>query len=134
MISKSVTRLALATALVLSSSCASSHHSESGAAVRAEQQPVVHSSQPTASTSGPAAPEYVEVEVAPKAPPAKPETRTAAPSPSHVWISGAHTRHEGTWKWESGHWAVPPRDDVVWVPGHWVSHLRGYVWIAGGWR
>lgn len=133
MISKSVSRLAVAAALVLTSSCASSHHGESGAAVRAEQQPAVHSSQPSAPSAF-EAPEYVEVEAPPKAPPAKPETRSAAPSPSHVWISGAHARHEGAWKWESGHWAVPPRDDVVWVPGHWVPHLHGYAWIPGAWR
>ena len=28
----------------------------------------------------------------------------------------------------------PPSPEMVWVPGHWVSHLNGYAWIAGAWR
>ena len=79
-------------------------------------------------------PEYFEGASAPAAPAALTEQRPSAPSSAHVWIAGQHTRKNGQWVWVGGHYALPPRADVVWVPGHWVAHLHGYVWIAGGWR
>jgi hypothetical protein len=128
---RSVSRLALASALVLFSSCAATHHQESGAAVRAEGH---FSNSSAVGTPGFETPEYVETDVPPAPPAAQAETRPAAPSVSHVWIEGAHTRDDGQWSWVAGHWAMPPRDDVVWVPGHWVPHLHGYAWIPGAWR
>ena len=79
-------------------------------------------------------PEYFQGQAAPEIPAALPEERPSAPSPSHVWIAGYHTRRNGEWAWVSGQYAVPPSTDVVWVPGHWVAHLDGYAWIAGAWR
>jgi hypothetical protein len=132
MISKrSVSRMALATALVLLGSCSSTHHQESGAAVRADGKFTAHAQ---VGHPGFDTPEYVESDAPPAVPQTKPEERTPAPSVAHVWIDGAHTRQDGQWKWVGGHWAVPPRDDVVWVPGHWVPHLHGYAWIPGAWR
>lgn len=127
----SVSRLALASAIVLFSSCASTHRQESGAAVRAGGS---FSHSPSVGQPGFETPDYVEADVPPSAPAAQPEVRPAAPSVAHVWVEGAHTRADGQWQWVGGHWALPPRDDVVWVPGHWVPHLHGYAWIPGAWR
>jgi len=78
--------------------------------------------------------EYFEGELPPETPAALPEERPQAPSPEHVWLAGHHTRMGGEWVWVNGRYALPPSDDVVWVPGHWVAHLHGYAWIPGAWR
>ena len=78
--------------------------------------------------------EYVEATTPPEIPQPLQEARPTAPSSSHVWIAGHHTRRDGAWVWVPGHYALPPRNDVVWVPGHWVNHRNGYVWIGGAWR
>jgi len=124
--------LALASALALvSSSCLSgsgSHHATP--AVRAGTGTDHAFSRSEAQNEL----EYFEGETPPETPLALPEQRPGAPSPAHVWIAGYHTRRAGQWVWVSGHYALPPRTDVVWVPGHWVSHLHGYAWIPGAWR
>jgi hypothetical protein len=103
-------------------------------AVKAEAEAELAHAQADALRSSSHEPEYFEGASAPEAPAALPESRPSAPSPAHVWIAGQHARRGGQWVWVGGHYALPPRADVVWVPGHWVGHLRGYVWIAGAWR
>ncbi len=129
--------LALAALLVLStSSCLHFQRAQHrrALAVKAEAEADLAHAQADALRSSGREPEYFEGEVAPAVPAALAETRPSAPSPSHVWIAGQHTRRAGQWAWVGGHYALPPRADVVWVPGHWVGHLHGYVWIAGAWR
>ena len=125
--------LAIAAMLVsLTSSClhTKSAHHEHSLAVKAESEAdFAHHSGAQFSE-----PEYFEGDVAPSVPAALPEERPKAPSSAHVWISGAHTRHDGQWVWVAGHYSVPPSPDKVWVPGHWVAHLHGFAWIPGAWR
>ena len=133
----SCAQLALAAALALSSS--SCLHTQSGRhehalALKAEGEGDFTHAQAESMRSASHEPEYFEGEAAPAVPEALPEQRPSAPSPAHVWIAGQHTRRDGQWVWVGGHYALPPRADVVWVPGHWVAHLHGYVWIAGAWR
>ncbi len=129
--------LALAAVLALvSSSClhtqgSSSQHSLS---VKADVDPDFAHAQAESRRAHGAEPEYFEGDVAPAVPAALPEARPKAPSSSHVWIAGQHTRHDNKWVWVAGHFAVPPSSDQVWVPGHWVAHLHGYAWIPGAWR
>lgn len=128
--------LALAAVLTLvSSSCLHSQrarHSHA-LAVKAEAETDLAHARAEALRS-PSEPEYFEGSEPPSVPSALPEQRPSAPSPAHVWIAGHHTRRAGQWAWVSGHYAMPPRADVVWVSGHWVSHLHGYAWIPGAWR
>ena len=131
MISNRSTWLALAAVSVLSS-CFSSRGGEHSPAVKDESS---HSYTHAESLRSPLQePEYFEGASAPEAPAALDEERPSAPSPAHVWIAGQHTRQRGEWVWSAGHFALPPSADLVWVPGHWVAHLRGHVWIAGAWR
>ena len=61
--------------------------------------------------------------------------RTAAPSPSHVWIGEEWESRGGQYVYVGGHWAAPPHPGWAWVPGHWKHHdRRGEVWIRGHWK
>ena len=62
------------------------------------------------------------------------ETIPVAPSPRHVWIAGYHRWDGRAYIWVPGRYVLPPRANVVWVPGHWARHTRGYYWIGGHWR
>jgi hypothetical protein len=56
------------------------------------------------------------------------------PSPGHVWIAG-YWRHDGTrYRWIAGHWVLPPREGVVWVPARCERRPEGLVFIGGYWR
>jgi len=124
---KSVTGLASVLVLGLTSCLSGRHDADSRAvAVKAEGN-----SQLPHTLAQRTEPEYVEADAAPEIPAALPEERPNAPSKAHVWIAGEQTRRAGQWVWVAGRWAIPPRSDVVWVPGHWVPHLEGYAWIAG---
>lgn len=61
-------------------------------------------------------------------------TRPVAPSPRHVWVEEDWIVRKGVYRWHGGYWAAPPRQGLVWVPGHWRSHRRGNVWVPGRWR
>ncbi len=129
--------LALAAVLALStSSCLHTQRvrHQHALAVKAEAEADLTHAQAEALRSSDHEPEYFEGEEAPSAPPALVESRPSAPSSAHVWIAGQHTRRGGQWVWNGGHYALPPRADVVWVPGHWVAHLHGFAWISGAWR
>lgn len=131
MISKWSTWLASAAVLVLTTSCLSS--GSTGSRTSAVQDSSSHTSSSSSSRSF-AEPEYFEGSTPPATPALVAEVRPSAPSPAHVWVAGEHTRQDGQWVWSSGQYVLPPSADVVWVPGHWVAHLRGYVWISGAWR
>lgn len=126
-----------ATLLVLTtSSCLHSQRvrRQHALAVKAEAEADLARAQADAVRTSSREPEFFEGETAPEVPAALPEQRPSPPSSSHVWIAGQHTRRNGQWVWVSGHYALPPRYDVVWVPGHWVAHLNGHVWLSGAWR
>lgn len=126
--------LALAAVSVLSSCFASRGGEHHTPAVKDESSHSYSSSHATRRQAPLAEPEYFEGTTPPEAPALVTEERPSAPSTAHVWVAGQHTRQDGAWVWSSGHYALPPRADLVWVPGHWVAHLRGYVWIDGAWR
>jgi len=135
MLSHRSTWLFLAVLALTSSSCLHSRvHQRRALAVKAESEADLPRAQTETLRSAKDEPEYVEGQAAPEAPAALAEPLPSAPSPAHVWIAGQHTRRGGQWEWVPGRFALPPRADVVWVPGHWVPHLQGYVWIAGAWR
>jgi YXWGXW repeat-containing protein len=132
-----VASLALAALALTSTSCLHTQRTrhQRALAVKAEAEAdLAHAQADAVRSQQLSEPEYVEAEEAPAVPAALPEQRPSAPSPGHVWVAGQHTRRGGQWVWVSGHYALPPRSDVVWVPGHWVPHLHGYAWIAGAWR
>ena len=60
--------------------------------------------------------------------------RIEAPSPAHVWIEEDWEPRGGTYVFIGGHWASPPRYGMIWVPGFWKQHHRGWYWIPGRWR
>ena len=134
--SKSGLALAAITLALTGSSCLHMQraHHEHALAVKAEAEGDLASAQAEAVRSQRSEPEFFEGDVAPEMPAPLAETRPSAPSPSHVWVAGHYTRHDGSWVWVAGRYVVPPSAEVVWVPGHWVSHLNGYAWIAGAWR
>ncbi len=67
-------------------------------------------------------------------PPAIVETVPVAPSTRHVWIAGYHRWDGRAYVWVPGRYVLPPRAHVIWVPGHWARHSRGYYWVEGHWR
>lgn len=132
MISKRSIGLASAAVFVLTlSSCLSSGSSEPHAAAVQDSSSHTFSGS---SSSAFAEPEYFEGATPPSTPALLSEPRPSSPSAAHVWVAGEHTRQDGRWVWSPGRYVLPPSADVVWVPGHWVAHLRGYVWIGGAWR
>jgi YXWGXW repeat-containing protein len=74
----------------------------------------------------------VYVSIAP--PPLIVETRTVAPSPTHVWIGGYHRWDGSAYVWVPGHWVAPPRPHVRWVAGHWGHNHHGHYWVEGHWK
>jgi len=133
----SATGLGLVLALVLtSSSClrAQRAHHQRSLAVKAEAEADLAHAQADHVRAQAFEPEYFEGDAPPAMPTAMAEQVPSAPSPTHVWLAGHHTRRGGQWVWVRGRWAVPPSSGSVWVPGHWVSHLHGFMWINGAWR
>ncbi len=78
--------------------------------------------------------EFVAGEHAPEPPAAREDAPARRPSARHVWIAGSHVWRAGRWFWVRGYWALPPRQGVAWVPGHWAPRPRGFVWVPGAWR
>ena len=75
--------------------------------------------------------EEMVVAVPPPAP--EKEVVPAAPSTSHVWVSGYWTYRYNGWVWIPGCHILRPRLHAVWVAGRWERHARGWVWIHGRW-
>ena len=61
------------------------------------------------------------------------ENVAVAPAPGYIWIGGEWVWN-GRWVWVSGHWANPPRANVVWIPGYWVRGSHGWYRTEGYWR
>jgi hypothetical protein len=66
--------------------------------------------------------------------PAVVTVRPTRPSPRHVWIDEDWVGEGDHYRWNGGHWVVPPRPRAVWVPGSWRHSRRGDVWVPGRWR
>ena len=73
-------------------------------------------------TTAPAAPPPVQVEVAPVAP-----VRTA------VWIPGFWQWGGASWVWISGSWQLRPEPRVTWRAPEWRARGSVHVLIPGGW-
>jgi hypothetical protein len=56
------------------------------------------------------------------------------PGPRYVWIAGYHRWNGVRYVWASGHYVVPPRPGVAWVPARWVARSGGWVLVRGHWR
>jgi hypothetical protein len=61
-------------------------------------------------------------------------TRSAAPSPRHVWVASEWSWRNGAYVEVPGYWALPPAGHRAWVAGHWTRESRGSYWIPGRWR
>ena len=78
------------------------------------------------------APPAVYVSAAP--PPEQYEYAGAAPSDTHVWVSGHWHWNGAAYVWMPGHWMARPSVHAAWVPGHWRRVPRGWAWVPGHWR
>jgi len=67
-------------------------------------------------------------------PVARIEVITAAPTPSHLWVSGYWRWGRSDFEWIPGHWERPPRYRSAWVPGHWEREPRGWFYVEGFWK
>lgn len=56
----------------------------------------------------------------------------AAPSSSHIWVSGTWVNRESRYAWRPGYWE-PGQENWTWVPAHYQWTRRGYVFIEGYW-
>jgi hypothetical protein len=52
-------------------------------------------------------------------PPPQAETIPNAPSDDHVWIPGHWIPQVGGYLWKAGYWALPPHPGAKWVPDKW---------------
>lgn len=84
-----------------------------------------------------------------KAPIAKAETKSRAPSKGAIWIPGfwnlqgdRNTGPRAGWVWVPGRWATPPVRGARWDPAHWgwsdeaswpPAATRWWSWIPGHW-
>jgi hypothetical protein len=59
--------------------------------------------------------------------------RPAAPSRTHVWVSGDWRWSSGRYQWREGYWVMPRRGHQ-WADGHWQNTSRGYKWVPGHWQ
>jgi hypothetical protein len=62
------------------------------------------------------------------------ETRTARPSPDHVWVGGYQRWDGNAYAWVPGKWEAPPRPHAVWVAPRYVHKNGGYVFVEGRWK
>ena len=58
------------------------------------------------------------------------------PSPRHRWVAEEWVWRGGTYVYTPGYWALPPRPNAYWVPGHWTrrTYHPGYRWVPGHWQ
>ena len=59
----------------------------------------------------------------------------AAPSPSHVWVSGYYGYRGNRYVWSPGFYSVPPRGRTIWYKGSYFQNRKGYhVYKRGYWK
>jgi hypothetical protein len=54
------------------------------------------------------------------------------PTPDNVWVQGTWVWAGGRYVWRPGNWVVA-NPDWLWVPTHYVSGPRGFVFVDGYW-
>ena len=68
------------------------------------------------------------------APPAlRVETRTAQPSPRHVWVSGYWQFSGGQYVWTPGRWDTPAQAGATWQAASWSQVGGRWVFTPGRW-
>ncbi|MEQ1949139.1 MAG: hypothetical protein ABL995_18245 [Bryobacteraceae bacterium] len=67
-------------------------------------------------------------------PPMRVENYGPAPGPMYVWVEGFWGWSGGSYNWNPGRWAVPPRGRRNWTPGRWDRRGDRYTWRDGRWR
>jgi hypothetical protein len=77
-------------------------------------------------------PQYVIVREAPPA--IIVERRPPPPGQGHIWIDGYWNWNGRQYVWESGRWAVPPRERTIWIAPRYERHEQGYRYMPGQWR
>jgi hypothetical protein len=101
-----------------------------------EPAPIVYQPPPPA----PVVSVYVEPPIDEPAPVAAPwapppmlvEEPPPPPYPDAVWIGGFWV-WQGTWVWDHGRWAEPPRRDYVWVHPYYENRHGVVIFITGHW-
>jgi hypothetical protein len=53
--------------------------------------------------------------------------------PGWVWHQGYHRWDGHAYVWVPGSYVEPPYERARWIPGHWDSTPRGYIWVEGHW-
>jgi hypothetical protein len=53
--------------------------------------------------------------------------------PNWVWHQGYNRWNGRSYVWVPGTYVAPPYGHARWIPGHWDSTPRGYVWVEGHW-
>jgi hypothetical protein len=76
-------------------------------------------------------PQYVIVKEEP--PPVRIERRPAPPSDAYIWIDGFWSWDNQRYRWEAGHYVMPPQPDVVWVAPRYDHDAQGYRYTPGTW-
>ncbi len=76
----------------------------------------------------------VEMAVTMDPPPPQQEVIIERPSPRHVWIAGYWHWQDNRYGWVRGHWMLPPREGVIWVPPRYENRSGRRVFITGSWR
>ena len=70
-----------------------------------------------------------------QAPPAaQQEVVPARPSSDHVWVGGYWSWRNSRYEWVAGHWTVPPRSGVTWIPPRWEPEGGAYRFYEGYWE
>ena len=61
--------------------------------------------------------------------------RTERPSAAHIWIGEEWNENGDGYRYNGGHWDVPPHPGDRWYRGHWnYDHEHGHHWVAGSWH
>jgi hypothetical protein len=59
-----------------------------------------------------------------------------AVSPRTTWIPGHYNWDPNTsnYVWTDGQYIEAPRENALWVPGHWQETAASWIWIDGRWN
>jgi hypothetical protein len=60
--------------------------------------------------------------------------RPSQPGPDYIWVDEDWRAGNNRYEWAGGHWVARPRQEAVWVPGHWDRQDRGEYWVPGTWN
>jgi hypothetical protein len=86
-----------------------------------------------AAVVGSAAPALAYVYVRHAPPPLRHEVVPPPPGPGWGWRGGYWRWGGHAYMWAPGRYVRVPHPGARWIPGHWVHHPRGWVWVGGHW-